>query len=58
MEFKDQLILFRAKNGLSQEQAAAVLGVNKNTITAWEKGTTPRQTNKILALEAMEKYKK
>ena len=48
MNFRVELLQFRAKNNLTQKQVAEIFGVHINSIAKYEMGcTTPRTTNKI-----------
>jgi transcriptional regulator with XRE-family HTH domain len=50
---KDRLLFYRKSTGLSQEQVAALLNVNSNTVGYWEKELHPprkRMLNKLNTL--------
>ena len=53
MGFGENLIRFRKKSGLSQEEVAAKLGVSRQTVSKWELGETLpdiQQTKKLSTL--------
>ena len=57
MEFSEKIIKFRAKWNLSQEEAAEILGVNKNMIYRYENNlVNPRKVNLIAFDEKMRKW--
>ena len=49
MEFKDQLVVIRAKLNLTQEELAKELNVSFSTINRWECGKT-KPTRKAVAV--------
>ena len=53
MEFKDKLVLVRARLNLSQEGLAKELNVSFATINRWEKGHTIPQQRYVVALDEL-----
>lgn len=59
MTFATQLTLFRAKNNLTQEQTAEILGISPGMVYRYEKSLNePSRKNKILFDELMERHEK
>lgn len=59
MDFAERLIQFRAKNNLTQKQAAKILNVNISMIYFYESGKNkPSKKNKIIIGEKMEDYER
>lgn len=57
MSFAVKMITFRAKNNLTQEQAANILGVSLNMVHRYEKSvSTPSRKNELMFNEIMENY--
>lgn len=42
MTFQEQLIYYRKKQGLSQEQLGNQIGVSRQTVSKWELGVSLR----------------
>ena len=42
MKFGEKLIRLRRKNGMSQEQLAAEIGITRQSVSKWESGVTLR----------------
>ena len=40
MKFGEKLIRLRRKNGMSQEQLAAEIGITRQSVSKWESGST------------------
>nr|DAG65907.1 MAG TPA: hypothetical protein [Caudoviricetes sp.] len=59
MDFAERLIQFRAKNNLTQKQAAEILSVNISMIYFYESGKNkPSKKNKIIIDEKMKNYER
>lgn len=59
MTFAETMLNFRAKYGLTQKQAAEILGVHLNMISAYEKSKKkPRPVNLIAFKRKMEDYER
>lgn len=59
MDFAERLIYFRAKNNLTQKQAAEILSVNIAMIYFYESGRNkPSKKNKIIFDEKMEEFER
>jgi transcriptional regulator with XRE-family HTH domain len=50
MEFRDQLMCLRKKQGWSQEELGYKLDVSRQTVSKWESGDTTPEMNKIILL--------
>ncbi len=42
MKFGEKLIRLRRKNGMSQEQLAAEIGITRQSVSKWESGVSLR----------------
>ena len=50
MSFRDNLQHLRAAKGMTQEQLAMLLGVSRQAVSKWEKGTSDPSTHNLIAL--------
>jgi len=53
MTLSEKLLDLRKKNGMSQEQLAAELGVSRQTVSKWENGTAIPDTVHIISLSRL-----
>lgn len=52
MSLATDILRFRAQKNLSQQALAEILGVDKQTVSRWERGTSPRGAN-LVAIYAL-----
>ena len=50
MELKDRIAAVRKVAGLTQEQLGELLGVTRQAVSKWERGTADPSTSNLLAL--------
>ena len=55
MEFSKRLLLYRAKNKLTQEKLAKLIGVRKETVYKWENEYTKPSKQFVLLFDEIEK---
>ena len=55
MKFNEKLMLYRAKEQLTQEQLGKLLGVTKDTIYKWENEIVTPKKHFVLLFKQLEK---
>nr|WP_300307940.1 helix-turn-helix transcriptional regulator [uncultured Anaerostipes sp.] len=53
MKFGEKLIRLRRKNGMSQEQLAAKIGITRQSVSKWESGSTLPELAKLIAISEL-----
>ena len=53
MTFQEQLIYYRKKKGLSQEQLGNQIGVSRQTVSKWELGLTTPEMDKLIQMSRL-----
>lgn len=53
MKFGEKLIQLRRKEGMSQEQLAAEIGITRQSVSKWESGSTLPELTKLIAISEL-----
>ena len=53
MTLQEQLIYYRKKQGLSQEQLGNQIGVSRQTVSKWELGLTTPEMDKLIQMSRL-----
>ena len=53
MKFGEKLIRLRRKNGMSQEQLAAEIGITRQSVSKWESGSTLPELAKLIVISEL-----
>lgn len=53
MKFGEKLIQLRRKEGMSQEQLAAQMGITRQSVSKWESGSTLPELTKLIAISEL-----
>ncbi len=53
MDLKEKLVVFRTRQGLTQNELAGEIGVSRQTVSKWERGVAVPSTESLIALSRL-----